>query len=229
MLLDLRRITELDATGARILADIQIALSNHGIKLAMVLSSHTETAARIADAFQTQPRMFPDVDRAIEWAEDELLGELRADAAADVDLPLASVPILRDFTADQIARFRAALQPVAWVAGEVIVRQGEPGSWLFIVTRGRASVHLADDRDGIRLATFAPGAVFGELAILDRGPRSATVTADKDAAGFSLGATAFAKLSEHDPDVAINLLSALGRELSLRLRDANMTIRQLEG
>jgi sulfate permease, SulP family len=80
----------------------------------------------------------------------------------------------------------------------------------------------------VRLATFAPGSVFGELAILDHGPRSATVTADEPMAAFRLSTKAFAALCELDPHVAIKLVSALARELSDRLRRANLTIRQLE-
>jgi sulfate permease, SulP family len=76
--------------------------------------------------------------------------------------------------------------------------------------------------------TFAPGAVFGELAILDRGPRSATITADEDLAGFGLSEASFAMLCQQQPDIAIKLLSALGRELCVRVRYANMTILQLE-
>jgi CRP-like cAMP-binding protein len=76
--------------------------------------------------------------------------------------------------------------------------------------------------------TFGPGAVFGELAILDGGPRSATVTADEELSAFGLSGEAFAILREREPDIAIKLLSALGRELSVRLRYANMTIQQLE-
>src|SRR5262249_57036801 len=73
VLLDLRRMTEVDATGARIIADIDTALAGRKIKLALALSDRTETAARIADACKMQDRTFPDIDRAIEWAEDDLL------------------------------------------------------------------------------------------------------------------------------------------------------------
>jgi sulfate permease, SulP family len=226
VLLELRRVTEIDSTGARILGDIDAALSARGIKLVLVLSARTETAARIADIFQAGDRFFPDIDRAMEWAEDELLR--KSGTGLSVELSLDQVPLLRDLTSDQIERLRAWLEPVAWPAGHVVFRHGDPGSCLYLVTRGRASVHLRHDDEGIRLATFAAGAVFGELALLDRGPRSATVTVDEDLRGFGLSEASFNALCQEQPDIAIKLLSALGRELSVRIRYANMTILQLE-
>jgi SulP family sulfate permease len=80
----------------------------------------------------------------------------------------------------------------------------------------------------VRLATFATGTAFGELAILDAGPRSVSVVADEDVACCKLSADDFAALSKSAPDVAIKLLTRLGRELSGRLRRANRTIHELE-
>jgi SulP family sulfate permease len=225
LLLELRRITEIDSTGARILGDLDAALHARGVKLAFVLSGRTETATRLADIFHGD-RFFPDIDRAIEWAEDELLRN--AVTGLPQDLPLDRHPLLIDFTAAQVERLRGWLEPVAWPAGHVIFRRGDPGSSLYLVTRGRASVHIRHDDGDIRLVTFAAGAVLGELALLDRGPRSATITVDEDLAGFGLSETSFAVLCREQPDIAIKLLSALGRELSVRIRHANMTILQLE-
>ena len=216
LLLDLRRITEIDSTGARILGDTDAALSARGVKLALVLSRRTETAARLADIFGRN-RFFPDIDRAIEWAEDDLLQ--KAGTVASLELTL---------TTDQIERLRTCLEPVSWPAGHVIFRHGDPGSSMYLVTRGCASVHLRHDDEGIRLVSFAAGAVFGELALLDRGLRSATITADEDLIGFGLSEASFTVLCQKQPDIAIKLLSALGRELSVRIRYANMTIQQLE-
>ncbi len=225
LLLELRRITEIDSTGARILGDIDAALAARGVKLALILSSRTETAARLADIFHGD-RFFPDIDRAIEWAEDDMLRN--AGTAQPPELVLDRHPLLLDFTPDQIGRLRGWLEPVAFPAGHVIFRHGDPGSSLYLVTKGRASVHIRRDDGDIRLVTFAAGAVLGELALLDRGPRSATITVDEDLAGFALSETSFAVLCREQPDTAIKLLSALGRELSVRIRHANMTILQLE-
>ena len=226
VILGLRRVTEIDATAARILADIDTALSRRNIKLALVRSDDTETAARLAGIVDPPPRIFQDLDRAIEWAEDELLAEIATGAA--VELPLEHVSLLRDFNADEVASLSRHLEPVDWPADHVVFKQGDPGASLYLVSRGRASVYLSTDAGRVRLVTFAPGSVFGELAILDQGPRSATVIADETMTAFSLGIAEFADLRERDPEVAIKLLSALARELSDRLRRANMTIRQLE-
>ena len=225
LLLELRRITEIDSTGARILGEIDATLRARGVRLGLVLSGRTETAARLADIFHGD-RFFPDIDRAIEWAEDELLRS--AGTVQAVELSIDRHPLLGDFSAGQIEQLRGWLEPVAWSAGHVIFRHGDPGSSMYLVTKGRASVHLLHDGGDIRLVTFTAGAVLGELALLDRGPRSATITVDEDLAGFGLSEASFGALSREQPDVAIKLLSALGRELSVRIRHANMTILQLE-
>jgi SulP family sulfate permease len=80
----------------------------------------------------------------------------------------------------------------------------------------------------IRLATFAPGTVFGELAILDRGPRAASVIADGELVCYGMSRADYAALAQKSPDAAIQFMAAIGRELSGRLRTANRTIHQLE-
>ena len=226
VILGLRRVTEIDSTGARIVADIDAALTSRNIKLGLVRSDDAETTTRLSDLLNPPSRIFPDIDRAIEWAEDDLLEKHTSVDAAE--LPLESISILRDFTAAQIGLLASHLKRVDMPADHIVFKQGDPGSDLFLVTRGHASVYLTTEAGRVRLVTFAPGSVFGELAILDHGPRSATVTADEPMAAFSLSTRAFASLRDRDPDVAIKLVSALARELSDRLRRANLTIRQLE-
>jgi sulfate permease, SulP family len=121
------------------------------------------------------------------------------------------------------------LRHVTHPQGGVIFRQGDSGTDLFFVTRGTAGayIHQPSGRN-IRLATFASGTVFGELAILDAGPRSASIIADDDFASYALSRAQFATLSIEAPAIAIKLLANLGRELSGRLRRANRMIDELE-
>jgi MFS superfamily sulfate permease-like transporter len=225
LILDLRRVTEIDSTGMRILAEIDTDLSRRGIALLLVLRGGNETGARLSEL---AVRSLPDLDRAIEQAEDDLLGTLAPAGYPPEELPLEKVSLLRDFNADQITRLSPYLDRQEWAAGSTIFHEGDPGRHLFLLTRGRASARLLSGGGNIRLASFAPGTIFGELAILDGGPRSATVTADEALTIFALSADGFKTLQAHEPDVAIRILSALGRELSYRLRQANMTINQLD-
>jgi MFS superfamily sulfate permease-like transporter len=225
LILDLRRVTEIDSTGMRILGEIDAELSRRDTALILVLRAGTEAGARLSEL--PGRRRLPDLDRAIEQAEDGVLGTVFPIEDPPRELPLENMSLLRDLTSDQVARLVPHLQRHEWTAGSTIFEQGDPGKNLFFVTRGRASARLQSS-GGIRLATFAPGTVFGELALLDGRPRSATVTADDALTTYALSDEGFRALQAREPEVAIKILSALGGELSHRLRQANMTIHQLE-
>ena len=232
VILDLQRVTEIDATGMRILREIHLALAHGDRHLALALAEGGELATRLGEAGIVdaigRERLFADVDRAIEWAEDDLL---RGDGkeAERGELPLAEIDLCSGLAGEEIAMLERYLRRATYARGSVIFRQGDRGEELFIVARGRASARLVQPSGGdIRLATFAPGTFFGELAILDAGPRSATLIADDDVGCYVLTAAKFTALMRDAPPVAIKLLANLGRELSGRLRRANRTIHQLE-
>jgi SulP family sulfate permease len=232
IILDLRRITEIDTTGARILADIQLALARKDQRLALAIGRGSENAARLSEAGVIDAIgadcLFEDIDRAMQWAEDDLL-RAAASAREDDEVPLPRVELLAALTAAEIETVKAHTRHATYARGQTIFREGDPGKELFIVTKGRVSAYIGQPGGGdIRLVTFAPGTVFGELAILDAGPRSASVIAEDDVVCSVLSEAQFAALGENAPAVAIKLLAGLGRELSGRLRRANRTIRQLE-
>ena len=229
VILDLRRVTEIDATGAQILAEIAAAQARNERQLGVAIIRNSEVAARLDEAGvldALEGRVFGDVDRAIEWAEDGLLHE--TSGAAPAEIPLAGAAVLRDLSFQEAEILAAHTRRVSFSRGTEIFREGDPGKELFVLVQGRASVYLQQPDGAIRLATFAPGTIFGELAILDAGPRSATVVADEDVVCHVLSGSDFAALSDAAPAVAIKLLAGLGRELSMRLRRANKTIHQLE-
>jgi CRP-like cAMP-binding protein len=89
-------------------------------------------------------------------------------------------------------------------------------------------VNLAREGRSKRLATFSGGTVFGEVALLDKEPRSATVIADTELECYILSEESFEGLKAAHPAIAIHLLVNLGLELSRRLRKATLMVSQLE-
>jgi MFS superfamily sulfate permease-like transporter len=231
VVLDLRRINEIDSTGARALLEINAILAARQKTLLLVIGGQSLALSRLRDfeLVEALPAdcVFTDVDRAIERAEDELLRDRHVPASAE--LPLAEIGVLMNLSEFQVATIAPRLIRLEKEKGDVIFQEGEPGRDLLMITKGRASAHLRlPGGDQVRLATFGPGTIFGELALLDDGLRSATVVADDHLICYSLSKDAFAALAAESPAVAIKLLASLGRELSSRLRVANRTIQQLE-
>jgi CRP-like cAMP-binding protein/anti-anti-sigma regulatory factor len=233
LILDLRRVSEVDSTGARILLDIQTNLIRRGSRLGLVLSNRSDVTLRLKDLGVLEQistgHIFEDADHAIEWAEDDLLRDALDEPPPTQEVTLDQVGVFCNFDPSEIALLKTRLTRVAHPKGGVVFSQGDASTDMFIVTKGTASAYIRQtaSRD-VRLVTFAPGTVFGELAILDAGPRSASIIADNDFVSYALSRAQFAKLSLEAPDIAIKLLTNLSRELSGRLRRADRMIEELE-
>ncbi len=124
LILDLRRVTEIDSTGVRILAEIDADLARRGIKLTLVLRDRSETGVRLAEL---PGRRLPDVDRAIERAEDDLLGASLPTNLTTPDLSHEHISLLREFTPDQIARLRPYLEWMQWPGRQHDLQGGRSG------------------------------------------------------------------------------------------------------
>jgi sulfate permease, SulP family len=231
VILDLRRLTEIDSTGTNILLELKSDLGRRNIKFLIAAGGHTLAVERLEEfgAFASFDRadVFLDVDRAIEQAEDDLLRSQAPMESAEILLP--EVALFAGFEPSDIQAIAAYMKRKTYEPGAVVFREGEPGDEVLVATKGTASAYLhLQNGANIRLATFAPGTVFGELAILDRGPRAASVIADGELVCYSLSRADYAALADKSPSAAIQFMAAIGRELSGRLRTANRTIHQLE-
>lgn len=126
---------------------------------------------------------------------------------------LARVPIFANCTADEIAAIASVAQEGAFQPGQIIVTQGTPGQAFYLVLSGRVEIL----RDGSSLGAFGPGDFFGEMALLDQAPRSATIRAIDQTSCLMLSSWDFKALLERYPSIAVKLLEVLSR----RLRVAN--------
>jgi anti-anti-sigma factor len=235
VVLDLKRVNEIDTTGARILLQLNDRLKREDRHL---LVSHATRNRRVADFLRdmrvlpvlTNQRVFDDTDRALEWAEDQLIARELGEMAPREDYPLERIDVFAGLDGEEIDALRELLETRTYRQGESVVREGDKGREMFVIARGTASVKLKLPGEGRenRLATFSGGTVFGEMALLDRQPRSATVWADEDLVCYVLTEDAFNMLTKEHGAIAIKLLANIGRELSRRLRGATRTIYELE-
>ena len=233
LVLDMRRVLEIDDCAVTLLADMERVLAEDGKK---VLLAHLPVAAgqvlaERREAGWTKDGFFPDIDAALEWCEDRLIAEESVDNKCEKAIaPLETMDMLAGFDSDEIGLLRSIVEVSHYAPGEVIVREGDPADSLFLLAAGLVNVclRLGDGTRQKRLATIAPGVAFGELAVLDGGTRSADVIAALPAVCYILPLAKFDELAALHRGMRTKLLSNIGRELSARLRRADAEIRSLE-
>jgi CRP/FNR family cyclic AMP-dependent transcriptional regulator len=130
---------------------------------------------------------------------------------AKVEL-LGGVSLFSACSRRELARIASLADEIAVPAGRVLIHQGKPGSEFFIIVSGKANVSAR----GKRARTLGPGSGFGEMSLLDQGPRSATVTAQSDMYLLVLDSRSFFSLIDEVPSVA----SKIFRVMAARLRAA---------
>jgi glutaminase len=182
--------------------------------------------AKLKGEFAERFRAFPDYDAALEWCEDRLLDAVLPSQGPDGAVAPEAYELFAGLEASELATVVALLERRRYAAGQTIVEFGAPAEELFVLARGRASavVELAGGARK-RLATFSAGMAFGEMAVLDRAPRSAVVTADTDLECDLLKVGDLDRLSQTHPRISITLLRNLALSLSSKLRKANREIR----
>jgi CRP/FNR family cyclic AMP-dependent transcriptional regulator len=131
------------------------------------------------------------------------------DAKAEL---LSSVPLFSACSKRDLRRIAALVDEVDVPEGKVFIRQGEPAWECFVIADGKAKATVR----GSGSASLGPGDVVGEMALLDQGPRSATVTAETDMHLLVLTSRSFSSLIEQVPLVARRIMAAL----AARLREA---------
>ena len=105
-------------------------------------------------------------------------------------------------------------------SGEVIVKEGETGKSFFMLLEGQASVYADyDKKDPLRLAVLEPGEFFGEMAILEAYPRSATVVAERNTVVTEIPGDDMSSFFAENPDQIIDLMKLLGSRIETMASD----------
>ena len=118
---------------------------------------------------------------------------------------LATVPLFATCDASELRAIVGAGKDVSHSAGQVICREGEAGVGMHVVAEGEVEVQIK----GQSQSRLGPGSFFGEIALLDGGPRSATVIASTDVNTFSIPSWSFRTILESQPNLTLKFLEVL--------------------
>lgn len=129
---------------------------------------------------------------------------------------LASIPLFSALSRKDLQRVAKASDEVTVKEGHELIRQGDVGREMFVVVDGSATVR----RNGRKIGTAGPGSAIGEMSLLDKGPRTATITADTETRLLVLGAREFAAVLDEVPGLAHKIMAAL----ATRIRDLDTKI-----
>jgi CRP-like cAMP-binding protein len=113
--------------------------------------------------------------------------------------------------------FRKAKERRSFTVGQTIFKEGEPGDVMYVVEEGEVDIL----RSGRPIETIAPGGIFGEMAIIDNSPRSATAVAKSDCTLLPVDETTFTIYVQHAPFFALEVMRTMAERLRRRLESAS--------
>jgi SulP family sulfate permease len=229
-ILDLRQVSEIDVTAARILHEVAEDWQQMGKPLVFAEWPAGDPRRDVLEAVAAEASGVPDspdapdhslhfqdhVDVALEQAEEALLHRLQIDRPVGAVLALGETTIAQGLSADELALLQAELTAHDFPRGHVMFRAGDPGDALFISLRGEISLRMPGTTR--RLASFAPGVTIGEMAVLARTRRSAEAVAESDVSALGLSVAAFERLMQQHPELAAKLSRNIAVHLSDRVR-----------
>ncbi len=232
ILFDLSRVTQVDAPVAALFGELAQQTRSQGGLCVFGGSrpDHTgaSTLAAALAAGDGQGTYFEDIGQALEWCEDRVLARAGVAVETETELALDQHPIAQALTGADAAALGEVVDRREAREGEVIIRRGDPATALYLLVRGLVGV-LVGGANGRahRVATLGPGAVFGELALLDAGSRSADVIAVTGAVYYELPLEAIDALDGERAGFRPRIVQILARDLAARLRRANAAMEVL--
>ncbi len=232
LLLDFRRVYDVEASGARELEALGKKLKEQGIAVAlshMQLNEPLELCLRYSGAQHSidEQHWFADLDQALEWAEDMVLKRCGKQVESSREISIGNAELFAEFDSCQLGMLSELLKRETLEGGDLVFKEGDVGDKLFVITKGLVSIKLKLPGTSRyqRLATFGPGMFFGEMALIEGKPRSAEAQVIQDSIVYSLSAADVTRLRVQHPEIAFAILDGLAKTLASRLRTTSEQLR----
>ncbi len=238
LVLNLRRVRRVDITGAKILQQIAEHIVRNGGHLVFCevhkgigIGHDVEKTLRklSPDAKEIDIETFVNTDEALEYIEEKIL---ESEGLVSDDQPkhmkLADMDIFSQMPENLVRLIRTATRTEHFNAGDVIFKKGDRGAALFLLLEGEVDIRLDTTKHHYkRLAKYTPGTLFGEVAFLNPGERTADAVAVTDCILEELHSGEFHKFAQSNPEAAVAFLVELGKKQSEELRWSAHEIQRL--
>jgi SulP family sulfate permease len=229
LILDFRQVLGIDSSAVMSLVKLRQVADRNGFTL--VLSSVPPQVERVLragglldDRDAAGCAIYPDIDSALEWCEEQLLAEIvitRVQAMESADEWL-----IREIGSSELfTRLLAYLEMIECKPGDFLIRQGDAGDSLYLLYAGRATVlYRAPNGTELRLRSMVGHALVGEMGVYRGLPRGASVRADQPTIAYRMSGEAMARMEQDDPALAYAFHKLVIRTLASRLDFANREV-----
>lgn len=229
VLLDFRLVNGLDTSAVLSFVKLnQMARQQQFHVLFTHLSSQDAEQLQQGGCLETQNlyQVFPDLDRGLEWCENQILATTKLSPHHFIPL----VDQLKSLISDskEIVNLMNYIEPLQLGEGDFLFRQGEPSDNLYFLESGQVSVILElSNGKTKRLRTYSSGTILGEIGLYGNAPRSASVVADEPSCLYYLSTKALAKIENEEPQLATIFHKFIVNLLAERLKRREGELRNL--
>jgi CRP-like cAMP-binding protein len=149
---------------------------------------------------------------------------------SSIQTSLAGLAFLQGASAATLASLASLAEPVSWTADEVIFREGDRGTALYLIERGRVALEISvPGRRRATVMTLGPGDLMGWSSMIQDQPKGASARAVADTSAWAFDAVALRALCDRDHAFAYDFMRRLLREVSHRLKATRMQLLDVFG
>jgi SulP family sulfate permease len=224
LVFDFKLVTGVDSSAAYSFAQIKRTASDRGIRLVLVhLQAATEKALRSSEFISRDVSIMPELDHALEWCENELIARHEGHSDEEASLKDWFVRILG--TDEEAGELMQRCQRLEVGVGETVVSAGDAANSMHFILDGRVGVMIPTaDGELTRVRSLGRYTTIGDMGLVTRAPRNATIQAEVASVLYVLSVQQFEAIKSENPALSQKLLTFFILVMAERLTFANRLI-----